>query len=98
MPTPQLGKSGEKKVLLGLSGNMLSSVVAALLKHQGFQVLAIHLKVSDASRAEAERVSQKLGLSLVVEDVSEDFEHFVSDNVVHQILANRKPEPEVIGH
>lgn len=98
MPTPQLNKPQGKKVLLGLSGNMLSSVVAALLKHQGFQVVGIHFKVSDASRSEAERVSQKLGLSLIVEDVGEDIEHYVNDNVVHQILANRKPEPEVTGH
>ena len=77
---------------------MLSSVVAALLKHQGFQVVGLHFEVDKNSRAEAERVSQKLGLSLVVEDVSDAMMNYVMDNVVHAVLANRKPEPEVIGH
>lgn len=86
------------KVLLGLSGNALSSVVAALLRHQGFQVMGLHFKVDDAQFAEAERISKKLGITLLVEDAREAVAHYVIDHVVHQVFANRKPEPEVVGH
>ena len=71
----------------------MSSVLAALLRHQGFQVTGLHFKVDDATHAEAERVSKLLGIGLLVEDARDALAHFVVDHVVHSVFANRKPEP-----
>lgn len=90
--------SASNRVLLGLSGHALSSVVAALLKHQGFQVIGLHLKTTPASQAEAERVAQKLGIQLIVEDATGWVDEFVTDHVVHAVIANRQPEPTVVAH
>ncbi len=86
------------KVLLAVSGNLRSSVVAALLKHQGFQVIGLHLKIDGASQADAEAVAKKIGFTLIVEDVSEIVENYVLDHVIHEALANRQPEPTFIAH
>src|SRR6185437_9186230 len=95
---PSSTKSLPGKVLLGLSGNILSSVVAALLKHQGFQVVALHFQTDEALRAEAERVAQKLGIHLMVEDALQGLEEHVRDHIVHQTLDSAQPEPRWMAH
>jgi tRNA-specific 2-thiouridylase len=77
---------------------MLSSVVAALLKHQGFQIIGMHFKTDEKAHQEAERISQKLGIPLISEEAVELMNECVYDHIVHQVLANRKPEPAVMGH
>jgi tRNA-specific 2-thiouridylase len=98
LPTVALSQQAPTKVLLGISGNLRSSVVAALLKHQGFQVIGLHFKVDAKSQEDAEAVAKKLGLMMIVEDATDLVQHYVVDHVVHAALANLQPESDYIAH
>jgi tRNA-specific 2-thiouridylase len=88
----------QNKVLVALSGNLMSAVVAALLRHQGFQTIGIFFQVDDSPRKEAaEKLAQKLGITLLTMDLREEWNYWVRDHIVHRILANRVPEPELNG-
>jgi tRNA-specific 2-thiouridylase len=88
----------QNKVLVALSGNLMSAVVAALLRHQGFQTVGIFFQVDDSPQKEtAEKLAQKLGITLLSLDLREEWNYWVRDHIVHRILANRSPEPELNG-
>ena len=74
-----------KKVFLGLSGGVDSSVSAALLKEQGFEVVCVYMKNWSQDLpgmkcpwaedlADAKRVATKLGLDFRVFDFEKDYE------------------------
>jgi tRNA-specific 2-thiouridylase len=88
----------QNKVLVALSGNLMSAVVAALLRHQGFQTVGIFFQIDDSPQKEiTEKLSQKLGITLLTMDLREEWKDVVRDHIVHQILSNKIPEPELIG-
>jgi tRNA-specific 2-thiouridylase len=94
----QTAPSPHSKVLVALSGNLMSAVVAALLRHQGFQVLGVFFQINGSNQNEnAEKSARKLALSLVKVDLREQFKYWVQDHIVHQMAANRVPEPQLIG-
>jgi tRNA-specific 2-thiouridylase len=86
------------KVLVALSGGLMSAVVAAILKRQGYQVHGVHFQLGGTSRKEqAERVAAKLGISLVQVGLEDEWEYWIRDHIIHQLLANRLPEPEMVA-
>jgi tRNA-specific 2-thiouridylase len=98
-----------KKVVIGLSGGVDSSVAAYLLLHQGYDVEALFMinwKDSsvtlrgDCSWEEdilvAKLVAKKLGIKLHVVDSSDDYMKHVADYMFAEYEKGRTPNPDVL--
>ncbi len=100
----------KKRVLLGMSGGVDSSVAAYLLKQQGYDVIGVTMKVwpqDCISRAEdkccgpsaisdARGVANKLGIPHYVVDEADQFEKIVIDYFSSEYQAGRTPNPCVM--
>ncbi|PRR81613.1 tRNA 2-thiouridine(34) synthase MnmA [Clostridium vincentii] len=97
-----------KKVVVGMSGGVDSSVAAYLLKEQGYDVIGITMQMSpeDPDFAEREggccglsavedarRVCDKLEIPFYVLNFREIFRKKVIDNFVDEYMAGRTPNP-----
>ena len=88
-----------KKVIVGLSGGVDSSVTAYLLKEEGYEVIGVTLKVdknSDGEIEEARAMATKLGIDHIVLDVSEEFEKIVIKNFLDGYSSGTTPSPCVV--
>ena len=97
----------KQHVVVGMSGGVDSSVVAALLHEQGYQVTGIALRFTepdeDAPRHEtccgtrdlqdARRVAVKLGISFHVVDAEDAFDDRVIDYFCRSYADGRTPNP-----
>ena len=96
------------RVLVALSGGVDSSVAAALLVEQGYDVMAATLKTFCYAESEgshpkqccglegveaARAVAADLGIPHTIWDVSEEFQRGVVDNFVAEYAAGRTPNP-----
>ncbi|MRR23883.1 tRNA 2-thiouridine(34) synthase MnmA, partial [bacterium] len=99
----------KKKVIVGLSGGVDSSVAAWLLKEQGYEVEGIFminwhdnrgLLKGDCPFDEditfAEMVARKLGIKLRTVDLSEEYRKRVVDYMFSEYAAGRTPNPDVL--
>lgn len=89
-----------KKVVVGMSGGVDSSVAAYLLKQQGFEVIGLHMKSSNSSMAEidelsAKKVCEKLGISFVAIDYKDEM-NSVIDYFINEYKSGRTPNPCVV--
>lgn len=83
-----------KKVAIGLSGGVDSSVAAYLLKEKGYDLIGITMKVSDVDISEdAAKVAQKLGIPYHILDLRDEFKNHVIDNFAEEYLQGRTPNP-----
>ncbi|MBR5152839.1 MAG: tRNA 2-thiouridine(34) synthase MnmA [Clostridia bacterium] len=89
-----------KRVVIGLSGGVDSSVAAAVLKEQGYEVIGITMHLWDgegshlSSAAEdAKRVADFLGIPHYVLDFREEFSHYVVDYFSQEYVNGRTPNP-----
>ena len=95
------------KVYVGLSGGVDSSVSAALLKQQGYDVTGVYMK--NWSRdlpgmkcpwaedlADAKRVAVRLGIDFKVFDFEKEYKHKVVDYMIKEYEAGRTPNPDVM--
>ena len=101
--------SAAKKVVLGMSGGVDSSVAAKLLKDQGYEVLGVTLKVweeeDEASTSKrwqergcckvgiAKHVAELLDISHQVIDTRESFQKGVIDDFIGGYLQGTTPNP-----
>ncbi len=98
-----------KKVYLGLSGGVDSSVAAWLLKQQGFEVIGVFIKVWEPSsadrrfpclwredRRDAMRVAAALDIPFITLDLSAEYKQMVVDYMVEEYRAGRTPNPDVM--
>lgn len=88
-----------KKVLIGMSGGVDSSVAAALLKNKGYDVFGVTLKLTDGDTSfidDARAVSKKIGIPFEVLDFRDKFKTYVEDTFVAEFNAGRTPNPCVI--
>lgn len=96
----------KKKVLIGMSGGVDSSVAAALLKRQGYEVVGATMRLWSASDAcsensccgetaveDARRVCQTLGIDFYVMNFKEMFREKVVDYFVDEYRHGRTPNP-----
>ena len=86
-----------KRVLIGMSGGVDSSVSAILLKEQGYEVVGITLKLCENDNPntieDAKKVCEKLEIEHHVFDLREEFSKKVIDNFKHEYMCARTPNP-----
>ncbi len=92
----------KKKVLVGMSGGVDSSVSAALLLEQGYEVVGAFMKnwteTCDwkSERQDAARVAAKLGIPFLTFDFEDEYRGQVVENMFKEFEAGRTPNPDVM--
>lgn len=94
-----------KKVFVGLSGGVDSSVSAALLKNQGYDVTGVFIKVWQPEfvkcdwredRLDAMRICAKLDIPFKDLDLEEEYKKQVFDYMIEEYKNGRTPNPDVM--
>ena len=98
-----------KRVIVGLSGGVDSSVTAYLLKEQGYEVIGLFMKnwhddsvtisnecpwLEDSN--DALIVAEKLGIPFQVVDLSEQYKERIVDYMFNEYEKGRTPNPDVL--
>lgn len=98
-------KAARKKVFVGMSGGVDSSVSAALLKERGFDVTGVFIKVWQPDwmectwredRLDAMRVAAALDIPFVTIDLEAEYKREVVDFMIAEYKAGRTPNPDVM--
>jgi len=99
----------KKRVVVGLSGGVDSSVAAFLLKEQGYDVIGLFMKnwhddsvtisnecpwLEDSN--DAMLVAEKLGIPFQTVDLSEQYKERIVDYMFHEYEKGRTPNPDVL--
>ena len=82
-----------------MSGGVDSSVCAALLKNDGYEVLGITLDLfgdTAVSQRDAKLVCESLGLEHTVFNLKSEFKAFVIDNFINEYINGRTPNPCIV--
>jgi tRNA-specific 2-thiouridylase len=96
-----------KKVYVGMSGGVDSSVTAALLKSQGYEVTGVYMKnwAKDLpgfvcpwreDLADAKRVAVQLGIDFKIYDFQKQYKQKVVDYMIHEYEAGHTPNPDIM--
>lgn len=98
-----------KRVIVGLSGGVDSSVAAYLLKKQGYEVIGLFMKnwhddsvtISDEcpwldDSNDALLVAEKLGIPFQTVDLSEEYKERIVDYMFNEYEKGRTPNPDVL--
>jgi tRNA-specific 2-thiouridylase len=94
-----------KKVVVGLSGGVDSSVSALLLKEQGFQVTGVFLKAWQPEgfpctwredRLSAMRAAASLKIPFETWDVSSEYKALVVDEMIQGYTLGETPNPDIL--
>ena len=98
-----------KKVIVGLSGGVDSSVSALLLKQQGYEVIGLFMKnwhdetvtISDDcpwldDSNDAMLIADKLGIPFQTVDLSEQYHSRIIDYMFNEYENGRTPNPDVL--
>ncbi|WP_191859227.1 tRNA 2-thiouridine(34) synthase MnmA [Hanstruepera ponticola] len=99
----------QKRVIVGLSGGVDSSVAAYLLKEQGYEVIGLFMKnwhddsvtISDEcpwldDSNDAMLVADKLGIPFQTVDLSEQYKERIVDYMFKEYESGRTPNPDVL--
>ncbi len=91
-------KNLKKKVVVAMSGGVDSSLVAALLKEEGYDVLGITIHHYDGNEnlELVEQAAQNLEIPWYVLDFTKEFKNIVIDYFCKEYLAGRTPNPCVL--
>lgn len=94
-----------RKVFVGMSGGVDSSVSAALLKEQGYDVTGVFIKVWQPDfiectwkedRLDAMRVASLLDIPFVTLDLEKEYKKWVIDYMLEEYKKGRTPNPDVM--
>lgn len=98
-----------KRVVVGLSGGVDSSVTAHLLKEQGYEVIGMFMKnwhdesvtlsddcpwIDDSN--DALLIAQQLGIPFQVIDLSKEYKERIVDYMFSEYKSGRTPNPDVL--
>lgn len=95
----------KKKVFVGMSGGVDSSVSALLLKESGYDVTGVFIKVWQADflpctwreeRRDAMRACAHLGIPFLTLDLEKAYKEEVVDYMIREYSAGRVPNPDVM--
>ncbi|WP_410005861.1 tRNA 2-thiouridine(34) synthase MnmA [Aequorivita nionensis] len=99
----------KKRVVVGLSGGVDSSVATYLLKEQGYDVIGLFMKnwhddsvtISDEcpwleDSNDAMLVAEKLGIPFQTVDLSEEYKERIVDYMFREYQMGRTPNPDVL--
>jgi tRNA-specific 2-thiouridylase len=98
-------KSKKKKVFVGMSGGVDSSVAAYLMKKKGYDVTGVFIKVWQPDfyectwredRLDAMRICAKLGIPFKTLDLEKEYKQEVVDYMIHEYKTGRTPNPDVM--
>jgi tRNA-specific 2-thiouridylase len=95
------------KVYVGMSGGVDSSLTAALLTEQGYDVTGVYMKnwTEDLpgmkcpwadDLADAKRVAVQLGIDFKVFDFENEYKHKVVDYMIEEYKLGRTPNPDIM--
>jgi tRNA-specific 2-thiouridylase len=95
------------KVYVGMSGGVDSSLTAALLKEQGYDVTGVYMKnwTQDLpgmhcpwadDLADAKRVAVQLAIDFKVFDFENEYKHKVVDYMIEEYKLGRTPNPDIM--
>jgi len=82
-----------KKVVLGLSGGVDSSVAALRLLEAGYEVLGLYLDIGLGGEEPARETARQLNIPFAVENIAEALEIHVCRHFYDDYLAGRTPIP-----
>ena len=95
----------QKKVYVGMSGGVDSSVSALLLKQQGYDVIGVFIKVWQPDfiectwkedRLDAMRVASVLDIPFITLDLEKEYKEGVIDYMIEEYRKGRTPNPDVM--
>ncbi|MGD0076094.1 MAG: tRNA 2-thiouridine(34) synthase MnmA [Candidatus Binataceae bacterium] len=99
------------RVVVAMSGGVDSSIAAAILREQGYDVIGIAMRLASSGHAggngrqvccsyedfeDARRVAERMDFPFYVVDLRDEFRSRVIDNFVDEYLAGRTPNPCVM--
>jgi tRNA-specific 2-thiouridylase len=107
MPETNLPANSGKRVIVGMSGGVDSSVSALLLKQQGYQVEGLFMKNWDeddgteyctakADLADAEMVCERIGIKLHTANFAAEYWDNVFEHFLAEYKAGRTPNPDIL--
>ncbi len=101
-----------KRVVIGMSGGVDSSVAAAVLKEQGYEVVGVTMRLWDGENInetvaestccslsaveDARRVADNLGIEYHVLDFRKEFSEYVIDYFTNEYINGRTPNPCIV--
>ena len=94
----------KQRVFVAMSGGVDSSLSAALLKEQGYDVVGVFIKVWQPDfvecvwkedRLDAMRVCAKLGIKFLTLDLEKEYKKEVVDYMISEYKVGRTPNPDV---
>jgi len=102
-----MSKSVNKRVVVGMSGGVDSSVAALLLKEQGFDVVGLFMKNWEDDDTEefcparqdlidAASVADRIGIDLEAVNFSKEYKDRVFNNFLAEYQAGRTPNPDIL--
>ena len=102
-----MSDNSQKKVIVGMSGGVDSSVSAYLLQQQGYQVTGLFMKnweedddteycSAAADLADAQAVCDKLGIELLTINFAAEYWDNVFAHFLEQYKAGRTPNPDIL--
>lgn len=94
------------KVIVAMSGGVDSSVAAAYLKEQGYEVIGVtfimfskHEKLNEKDRIavnDAKNVASQIGIEHYIENITEEFQNEIVNDFINEYEKARTPNPCVI--
>ncbi len=102
-----MSDNSQKKVIVGMSGGVDSSVSAYLLQQQGYQVTGLFMKnweedddteycSAAADLADAQAVCDKLGIELLTINFAAEYWDNVFEHFLEEYKAGRTPNPDIL--
>lgn len=101
MQASQIKKNKVKKVFIAMSGGVDSSVSAAILKDQGFQVIGVHINCfnvdgcAERDAEDARRAAEHLSIPFYVFDLEKEYKEKVVEYMINGYKSGITPNPDV---